>query len=218
MLIKIIKNIGRRVSGKIVELDSLRRLKKKGYLLEVGWFESYKRKDAFDLQGNPLPWISYPAIRFIADRVGANMVIFEYGSGISTLWWAARVREVISCEHNKLWYYKVKSKIPDNVSINHIELEYCGGYSKFISKYNNKFDIIVIDGRDRVNCAKNCVNALKSDGIILWDDADRKSYEEGYQYLGERGFKRIDFIGMSPIVVDSKCTSIFYRKDNCLGL
>lgn len=117
-----------------------------------------------------------------------------------------------------VWYEKMKELIPVNAELYHIKLESNGKYSKLISKYNQVFDIIVIDGRDGVNCAKNSLSALKENGVIIWDNSDRDSYEEGYNYLLNSGYKRIDFEGMGPVNETLWCTSIFYKGENCLNI
>jgi hypothetical protein len=78
--------------------------------------------------------------------------------------------------------------------------------------------VIVIDGINRVECERHCVEALQEDGVIVWDNSDRKEYKTGYEYLIEQGFKRLDFEGLGPIVMIPTSTAVFYRPDNCLGL
>ena len=91
-------------------------------------------------------------------------------------------------------------------------------YSNSILAYRETFDIIVVDGRDRVECAKNSLQALKPNGVIIWDNSDRPEYEAGYEFLLNKGFKRIDFSGFGPINSRAWCTSVFYRPGNCLGI
>lgn len=146
------------------------------------------------------------------------MVVFEFGSGNSTLWWGKKVSKVISYEHDLSWYQSFKNRLPSNVEYHHCELAYGEEYSKAILDYNNAFDIIIIDGRDRVNCAKNSLGALKDHGVIIWDNSDRESYEEGYSFLIQNDFKRLDFEGHGPINSYGWSTSIFYRNNNCLGI
>ncbi|WP_254563464.1 class I SAM-dependent methyltransferase [Oscillatoria sp. HE19RPO] len=193
-------------------------LMKSGALNELGWFRSYREEKPVDKDGNPTPWMTYPAIAFLEKRIKPEMTVFEYGSGNSTLWWAERVKFVISCEHNRQWYEQVKKDIPENVELHYVELKKGGEYCEKIIKYSGKLDLVVIDGRDRVNCARNSLKALKNEGVIIWDNSDRDQYNEGYSLLLRNGYKRLDFTGMGPINVQSWCTSLFYRKLNCLGL
>jgi SAM-dependent methyltransferase len=189
-----------------------------GYLYNKGWFKSGAEGKCVDLCGNPIPWFTYPFIDFIAKKIHSQMTVFEYGCGFSTIWWSKMVKEVVSIEHDKKWYEMARSAVPENVRIHFVELKYDGDYSRKISEYENKFDIVVIDGRDRINCTKNSLRALKEDGVIIFDNSDRDCYQEGYDFLENVGFKRIDFDGMGPINNYSWRTSIFYRAKNCLNI
>jgi hypothetical protein len=49
------------------------------------------------------PWLTFPAIRFLERIVRKDMRVWEYGSGGSTLFFAARAAEVLSVEHDPEW-------------------------------------------------------------------------------------------------------------------
>ncbi len=203
---------------KLLGLFPFLALRRSGALKEDGWFKSVRAGVPIDRHGRPIPWITYAAINFLEKRIDAAMSVFEYGCGNSTLWWADRVRNVVSCEHDRAWYQRMRALIPANAELHHIDLEPGGRYAGKIAEYHQAFDIIVIDGRDRVNCGKNCLAALKNNGVIIWDDSDRGDYAEGYDHLLNNGYKRIDFEGMTPVRVDKRSTAIFYKSDNCLGI
>lgn len=203
---------------KAMDLYSLYLLRAGGILKESGWFRSFREGRSVDSNGNPIPWLTYPAIDFIERRISPDMSVFEYGSGASTLWWAQRVKEVIACEHDSDWYQEVIKIIPANVSLYNIPLIYGGEYCQKISSFVDKFEIVVIDGRDRVNCVKNALKSLTSDGVIIWDNSDREEYSQGYQFLRDNNFRKIEFTGMIPIVNCKSETGIYYRKGNCLGI
>ena len=57
------------------------------------------------------PWINFGAIEFLKKIVRPDMRVFEYGSGGSTLFWSSRVQEVVSVEHDFIWYSKMKEKL-----------------------------------------------------------------------------------------------------------
>ena len=193
-------------------------LRKDGYLQVSGWFESFRTGIPVDANSTAIPWMTYSSISFLEKRINADMSVFEYSCGNSTLWWSKRVRQLVSCEHDKAWYQRMKQLIPANVDLFHIDLEYGGAYSQKISQYSQAFDIVVIDGRDRNNCAKNCLGALQEQGVIIWDNSDRECYQDGFEYLLAKGYKRLDFEGIGPVNVYAWCTSIFYKKENCLNL
>ncbi len=210
------QNLARLLDGN--DWYALYSLRKHGYLFEMGWFESYRRKAVVDRAGTPIPWITYPSLSFLEGRIGKDLAVFEWGSGNSTLWWADRVMRVVSCEHDKAWYEKVRNLLPTNAEVSHIPLTGGREYASAILDYVDAFDIVVIDGRDRVNCARNVLPALKPGGVIVWDNSDRSSYQDGYDFLVGSGFRRIDFFGPGPVNLYSWSTSIFYRDGNCLGL
>lgn len=188
------------------------------YLNQQGWFLSSITESAVDMMGLPLPWYTYSAIAFILPRIKKNWTLLEFGSGNSTLWWSERVYQILSVEHDENWFSQMQAKIPGNVELRHVHLEYGGEYSKVPLQFTNLFDVIIIDGRDRVNCAKNSLASLKHDGVIIWDNSDRDDYAEGYTFLINNGFRRIDFWGMGPINAIGWCTSVFYRTENCMGI
>jgi len=188
-----------------------------GYLGKVGWFRSVVESACVDGRGEPIPWITYACMQFLGSRLHPDMSVFEFGSGFSTLWWAKRVRRVVSCEHDKEWYERTRAGVPANVEMIYASREQ-HEYSRQVLKFNDEFDVVVIDGRDRVRCATNCVPALKAGGVILWDDTDREYYQAGCEYLRSQGFRRVDFSGLGPMVMFECMTSLFYRDGNCLGL
>ncbi|MBM9606615.1 hypothetical protein [Desulfopila inferna] len=190
-----------------------------GYLLKSGWLRSMAESQAVDADGHPIPWITYPALDFLADRIRPFMTVFEYGSGNSTFWWSERVKRLISCEHDKEWYAEFRSKMPADIT--YLLRRAKGGsreYAMEITTYGSIFDVVVIDGRDRVDCAKNSVSALRPNGVIVWDNSDRDEYRDGYDFLHKAAFKRLDFWGMGALATRRWCTSIFYRTENCLDI
>ena len=188
---------------------------KDSLLRKTGWLKSALKGLPIDKDGLPIPWYTYSAIAFLEQKINnKNMTLFEYGSGYSTLWWAQRIAKVISCEHNKHWYDIIKKKLPSNVDYIYHNMNH---YAQAIQNYE-RVDIIVIDGRDRVNCIKNSLSCLRHDGVVIWDNSDLEKYREGYNFLIEKGFKRLDFYGLVPIYPLISCTSIFYRQNNCLDI
>jgi hypothetical protein len=87
----------------------------RGYLDRLGWFAS--------LDGTPrdhagyVPYITYPALRQLARLIRPEFRVFEYGCGGSSLWWATRVAEVISVEHDAGWAERVAAAGGDNLRI-----------------------------------------------------------------------------------------------------
>ena len=170
-----------------------------------------------DAAGNPIPWFTYAAIEFLEKRLQKSFRVFEFGSGNSTRWWARRVDFLISCEHDPVWYNKMKSDLPSGVTYL-LETVENGSYARSVRISGTSFHIIVIDGTDRVECARRALDSLLPEGVIVWDNSDREEYRTGYDLLTREGFRRLDFFGLGPINAAGWCTSIFYREHNCLNI
>jgi precorrin-6B methylase 2 len=207
----IIKLVGR------TELFMLYALRYHSFLAEVGWFTSWRTRSSVDRNGDPLPWFTYPAISFLERRAKPEMKVFEYGCGNSTLWWAARVASVRSCEHDEHWHDSILAKLPANVMLH---LRRLGDtYASCVLEDRTTFDIIVVDGRERVKCITTCLAALADGGVVILDNAERSEYQDGIRFLVQQGFRELAFDGPSPIVMQPSRTSIFYRPaTNAFGI
>jgi len=190
----------------------------KGYLDSIGWFKAFDTHQAVDGNGLPIPWVTYSFIDFIKPRLTKEMSIFEYGSGNSTLFYAKNVRRVVSVEHDKAWHAKIVKQKAENAEMIFCELDKAGLYSKKAASLDEKFDVIIVDGRDRVNCCKFGIEGLTPTGVIVLDDSERENYNEARTFLKQQGFKEISFSGISPGLFYEKSTSVFYKANNCLEI
>lgn len=190
----------------------------KGYLAEIGWFVALKHKSSVNGENEPIPWLTYSFIDFLENRLNKEQSIFEFGSGNSTRYFAKRVNNISSLEHDKAWYETGLKNKPQNADLIFCELDADGNYCRGAINTKQKFDIIIIDGRDRVNCCLQSIEALKEDGILILDDSERERYNGGRIALLEKGFKELSFSGISPGFFYRKETSVFYRSNNCLGI
>lgn len=190
--------------------------KEGGYLRETGWINSVINKESIDKESRSIPWLTYPFLAFIQDRLNSDILLFEYGSGYSTLFWAGNLKRVFSVEHDLRWHEKMKSKLPDNVVYKYASLD--DNYVGSISETGVKFDVIVIDGRKRVECALLAPNFLKMGGVIIWDNSLRIQYKKGIEFLEQEGFRHIDFTGLNPLGHVKTVTSVFYKQPNCFNI
>jgi precorrin-6B methylase 2 len=187
-----------------------------GFLKETGWLKSVEKRMPVNKNGLALPWFTISFNYFLQERLKNEMSIFEYGSGNSTIYLSTKVAKICSLEHDKSWYEKMKYLLSKNVNYYHKQVD--DGYADFINSSKEKYDVIVIDGRERVACAKNTIANLNDDGVIIWDNSLREKYKEGLEFLSNNGFKRIDFRGLNPGGTVLTATSIFYRNNNCFNL
>lgn len=186
-----------------------------GYFKETGWERSFLKMAPVDKDGRPIPWTTYSYTAFIADRLKNDMTVFEYGSGASTAYYARKVKNLVTCEHDKTWFGMMKKNLPENAEIFFADEN---DYENAISGQSEKFEIIVVDAIRRVECMMKALPYLKENGILVLDDSEREEYTPGTEYMLRAGYKKIDFWGMAPGQRYNKCTTVFYKPDNCLGI
>lgn len=62
----------------------------------------------------PMPWITFETrYAFLESFLRPDQVVFEYGSGGSSLYYASRVGQVVSVEHEKTWYEQLRRALAD---------------------------------------------------------------------------------------------------------
>jgi hypothetical protein len=178
-------------------------------LFRTGHYRSSVRMACVDRQGNPLPWYTYPAIDYIKQLDFSEKTVFEYGAGNSTLFWASLARRVVSVEHNLSWYEYVKGRVQNQ---SNVSISYCERSSEYVNEIarHDKFDVIVVDGAYRAECAREAQTRLKSGGMIIFDNADR--YVEAAGLLRTANFIEIDMFGIGPLVWEIACTSLFLDR------
>lgn len=152
------------------------------------------------------PWISEEAIKlldiFLKNNPGAR--VMETGMGFSTLWLEKRCRFINSIEHDKDWYYKTLELLigyayitpsitaSDDVSTTHANLRlHPTPYHIIIETFpDNFYDLLLIDGRNRVKCIKAAIPKLRSGGWLVLDNSEREYYQPGIDLM--KDWNRID--------------------------
>ena len=186
-----------------------------GYLYDIDWFQSFQSFKPIR-KGEPIPWLTYSFIDFLEPRLSKDLNILEFGSGNSTLFFSCRVKSVFSIEHDMKWIELLEKKISHNCKI----INYSLSDERYENPISNGelFDVILVDGRKRVKCVLNCLDKLSPKGVIILDDSERYEYDEAVNFMLSKHFKKIDFWGISPGTFYNKCTTVFYRSENCLKI
>ena len=191
---------------------------KKSYLHSSGWMLSLAEGRPMDLQENAIPWMNFNVIELLDQRLDKDLTLFEFGSGYSTRFYANRVKAVTSLEYDDHWYQLLKSQVSENVNLIFRPEDVDGEYCRVIAEQKQKFDVVVVDGRDRVNCIKQSLAALSDRGVILLDDSQRERYNDGVVFAESDGFRVLHMSGLKATGGRSVRTTILYRDGNCLGI
>lgn len=176
---------------------------------EYGLWRSVRHGQPVDREGNPLPWITYPAIEYLRQLDFRSRRIFEFGAGHSTLFWAERAAQVVSVESDEGWYRDLHAKAPDNV-------ELCLGadpddYVGCLERQEGDFDVIVVDGDERRRCCLAALEKLAPGGLVILDNADW--FPEEAELLRQGQLLEVDFTGFSPQSGYVSTTSFFFHRD-----
>jgi len=161
--------------------------------------------------------MNYSIISFLEERLRKDHVLFEYGSGFSTIFYSRLVGAVYSVENDANWYEKVKEEIPSNASVYFVEADENGKYAGAIENVEN-VDVVIVDGRDRVNCLERSIPMLSESGVIVLDDSERAKYQRAFDVAKKAGFSNLNFEGIKPTGFEVHRSTLFYRHGNCLGL
>ena len=173
-----------------------------------------------------MPWYVFKAINYLEKILFQNAIVFEYGSGGSTLFFAERAKKVISLEHDSFWSERIKEillkkniknvtyiteepehkicEIPNSQysDIYHSSKSQYKGYTfknyvSIIQRYPDEyFDLIAIDGRARSACITHARKKVKKGGFILLDNSDRPQYREAIDLM--KKFRKFEFVGPGP--------------------
>lgn len=183
-----------------------------------GHFRSSLARRSMARDGTPVPWYTYPAIAFLAQRDYRDRDVLEFGGGQSTLWWAARARSVTVVEADPGWRAAICQRAPANTRVVDIptagDVETVAAIRGSLRQRGLLYDVIVIDGDLRRAMIAIALEHLAPGGAILFDNA------EGYGFVAEIGkhdVARIDFFGYAPGVWLPHCTSLVFR-DRCFLL
>lgn len=171
----------------------------------LGGSASYKNKLPTSSKNEAWPWYTYPAIEYLSQYDFSSCAVFEYGSGNSSRFWADRALSVTSVESNPTWYETVKSKLAVNQNL--LLRPEINEYVNCIHSGDKSYEVVIIDGVYRFNCAMEAIKGIISGGLIILDNTDW--YPNTANFLREQGFMQIDLIGWGPINPYAWCTSVF---------
>jgi predicted O-methyltransferase YrrM len=156
------------------------------------------------------PWLVESAVAFLDHKFFP--FIFEYGSGNSTLWFVNRCVHIYSVEHDKDWYDKVSEMTARHPGVNVLLRD--RPYAEAINEFPHiEFGLVIVDGRDRVECIKAAIPRLKSGGLLVLDNSERDEYKDGIALM--EGWNRIHFEQHSPdkygFTYPGWTTTIFFK-------
>lgn len=122
--------------------------------------------------GMIMPWYTRPCLDWLKTIDVSKWKVFEYGCGMSTLWWRFNASSVYSVDNDLAWRNKIKYlefKEEKHEYITHPM------FVHYHSEPHILFDCIIIDGHHRDECTQFALDYLKPGGYIIIDNYHQPS-------------------------------------------
>ncbi len=167
------------------------------------------------------PLVTYAALDWLEAHVGPDVKVFEWGSGASTIWLARRVAQLVTVENDPEWHRRVAAALKEqglaSCQLILAEAEPAGpdtppewvsprrrfqglSFERYVRSIDphpeGHFDLVCVDGRQRVACARRAVAHVRPGGHLLLDNADRSRYDALREALA--AYPVQDFDGLGP--------------------
>lgn len=171
----------------------------------------------------PKPWMPPDAVSFLGDIVRDlsesrdPVRVLEFGAGSSTVWFDNAGCRVVSVEHNLKWLERVKKSTTWHTFLVYHQTPYAG-----ITEYfpDGLFDIVLVDGRRRVECLERSIRLVAPGGWLILDDANRPRYVFAHRAVENVGWEKhvkvstgttLQMVQNAP---QKKRTTVFWRRPN----
>jgi predicted O-methyltransferase YrrM len=130
-----------------------------------------------DDTGLQMPWYTRPCLEWLDTLDIKGKLIFEYGMGNSTKWYASRGAEVFGVDSNPEWGAFANQFGHVLVTDNQQDYLYeiYKGYN--LNTDSGTIDLVIIDGLYRDDCTEHALKCLKPGGILIIDNWEQPSVE-----------------------------------------
>lgn len=173
-----------------------------------------------------IPFMSDTEIVDLVSYIDRNTEMLEIGGGNSTVFLSKIVKRLTTVEHNKDWasnienmmrdskadwnLYLIEPNFPQSYPFEPAAPGQFDNYVNFISNLSDIYDVILVDGRDRVRVAKACLGLLKKGGMLLVHDFwVRPKY---FELLQTNGLELINDKNSHKLVEESKNSLVAFRR------
>jgi hypothetical protein len=183
-----------------------------------GYSRSLRLRLPVDADNSPLPWLPYCVVTLLAERIGGDLRLLEFGAGYSTLFFMSRVMSVTSIEHDPEWANELRHRALAHVNIVTADSVSPDGYCAHVKASPERYDLILVDGIHRNECFQLALDRLTPRGVVILDDSARAEYGGLAKLAASKGLNALRLQGHKAASAGLHWTTIFYRAENCLRL
>jgi len=166
-----------------------------------------------------IPWIVPGAFAFLQQSVSSNWRVFEWGSGGSTLWFAANCAEIVSVESDPEWKRKVETllaerALEERATIIHLTRE-TPEYHLQISIFpDSYFDLVYVDGvrEERNACIDAALRKIRPGGWLMVDNTNWAAEYPALLNISRWDCFEFEALPFEWLGQSSEWKTAFYRK------
>jgi len=106
--------------------------------------------------------------------------VLEFGAGGSTVYWPTKygfIERWVAVEHSSDVVQALSGKTASSVRVTFVSLD---DFST--PDVEGKFDLIIVDGHDRLGCMEAARGFLAPGGVVVLHDAQRVGYQTAWQW------------------------------------
>jgi hypothetical protein len=124
------------------------------------------------------PWLGFSAVRCIEQLLQPHWCLLEFGSGMSTIWFARRVGQIVSIETNPEWHSRVTTLLLNRGLSERVENRLVPvSLEGLASTLPRVFDFALVDGSSRDVATALALSVVKPGGYIYLDNSDVPALE-----------------------------------------
>ena len=161
-----------------------------------------------------LPWLPFQIIDRLDEVLTPESSVFEYGGGGSTLWMAERAGEVVTVEHDPEWADALRARTAGLPNVTLLVRSAADDYADYVPAIDDypdeHFDVVVVDGRQRVRCFEHALPKVRPGGMLLLDDSERSRYAPTFELA--RKHRHVTIRGLAPSKSKTAQTTVWLPR------
>lgn len=131
------------------------------------------------------PWYVHGALEEMKKWSLHDKIVWEWGSGASSIWWAKKAHAVLSAEHDLVWYGKMLTMRAEH-HLNNLALCYTATHEgdqtdkrdEYVKGFSSQRpDIVVVDGIHRFECIEYALTLPRPLTLIV------DNYQQDYVFM-----------------------------------
>jgi SAM-dependent methyltransferase len=119
------------------------------------------------------PWLGFRGVGALASLLGPSTRVLEFGSGMSSLFFARHCGALVSIENDAAWAREMSRRFVENGFSNiDYRLRSLADYASLDDVPDAWFDLALIDGPERARTLRTALSKVRPGGHVYLDNSD----------------------------------------------